>query len=229
MTTSTGEAAHDQGHAAIRRSIVHACRSLEHLGLNRGLSGNISVRSGEALLITPTATPYPDLCASDVARVPLDTGVEHDLPSVWEGPKRPSSEWQIHRDIFVTRPEIAAVVHAHPVHCTAIAMTRRGIPPFHYMVAAFGGDDVRCSGYADFGTGELSRLVLAALEGRTACLMANHGMIACGRTLSEALRRAVDLEVLSQQYLQSIAVGKPKLLSPTDISAAIEKFCTYRP
>ena len=223
------EAADNIDDGDIRSSIVQACRSLEILGLNRGLSGNISVRSGEALLITPTATPYDSLSAADIVRVALSTEANGDQPVLWEGQKRPSSEWQIHRDILATRPEVRAIVHTHPVHCTAISMTRRGIPPFHYMIATFGGDDVRCSGYADFGTSKLSKLVLVALEDRSACLLANHGMVTCGRTLSEAMRRAVDLEVLAEQYLQSLAAGRPRLLSEFEISAALSRFGAYRP
>ena len=229
MTTNPDEAADNIYDGAIRRSIVDACRSLEILGLNRGVSGNISVRSGNAMLITPTATPYDSLSAPEIARIPLSTPTNGDKPVSWEGPKRPSSEWQMHRDILASRPEVRAIVHAHPIHCTAISMTRRGIPPFHYMVATFGGDDVRCSGYAEFGTGKLAMLVLAALEDRSACLVANHGMVTCGRNLSEALTRAVDLEVLAQQYLQSVAAGRPRLLSEVEITAAITKFGAYRP
>ena len=181
------------------------------------------------MLVTPTAVPYDELLPGDIARVSLLAELNGNLPSHWTGSKRPSSEWQIHRAILASRIEMNAVVHAHPVHCTAISMTRRGIPPFHYMIAAFGGDDVRCSEYADFGTNELSIFVTKALEDRTACLMANHGMVACGRTLAEALRRAVDLEVLATQYLQSLVAGRPKLLSKGDIAAALARFGDYRP
>ena len=135
----------------------------------------------------------------------------------------------MHRDILEARPEFGAVVHAHPVMCTALGMMRRGIPPCHYMVATFGGHDVRCAGYATFGTAELSAAVLQALEGRSACLMANHGMVACGRDLDQAMWRAVELEALARQYLAVMAAGVPVLLSSEEIAAAQAQFAAYRP
>jgi L-fuculose-phosphate aldolase len=205
----------------MRQAIIEACRTLERQGINQGMAGNISVRCGEAMLITPTATPYDRMAPEDIARVDL-------LSSEASGPKRPSSEWRFHRDILVARPEIGAVVHAHPPHCTALAMARRGIPPCHYMIATFGGEDVRCGGYATFGTQALSDGVIEALRDRTACLMANHGMIACGRDLDQALWRAVELEALARQYLASMAAGGPVLLSGSDIADAMRQFEGYR-
>ena len=158
---------------ADREAIIAACREMNAAGLNQGTSGNISLRQrdsgGDAMLITPSATPYDAMTPEMIARMPLD-GSER-----WEGPRKPSSEWRFHRDILRARPEIAAVVHAHAPHATALAMARRAIPACHYMVAAFGGNSVRCCDYALFGTQALSDLVLEALQDRTACLMANHG------------------------------------------------------
>ena len=208
----------------LRRSIVQACRSMNADGLNQGMSGNISVRCGARMLITPTATSYDEMTAEDVASMMVD-----DTTGGWSGPKRPSSEWRMHRDILLGRPEFGAVVHAHPVSCTALAMMRRGIPACHYMVATFGGEDVRCAGYATFGTAELSAKVLLALQDRSACLIANHGMIACGRDLSQAMWRATELEALARQYTACLAVGRPTLLSSVEIAEAQRQFDTYRP
>ena len=202
--------------------ILNACRSMPGLGLNQGMSGNISERHGADMLITPSATPYDLMTEADMVRVRLGSGEA-------VGTLAPSSEWRFHHDIYVSRPDIGAVVHAHPIYCTALAMARRGIPPCHYMVATFGGDDVRCAGYATFGTSELSALALAALEGRQACLLANHGMIACGRDLRQAMWRAVELESLARQYHASLAFGGPVLLSGEEMAAATERFATYRP
>jgi L-fuculose-phosphate aldolase len=194
------------------------------LGLNQGMSGNISVRQDGQMLITPTATPYDRMSPDDVAVMRLDGGSDR-----WVGPRRPSSEWRMHRDILAARPEFGALVHAHPTHCTALAMLRRAIPPCHYMVALFGGEDVRCADYATFGTQELSDAVLVALEGRSACLMANHGMIAAGRDLEQAMGRAVELEALARQYVVSLSVGVPRLLSCAEVIAAKLQFQGYRP
>jgi L-fuculose-phosphate aldolase len=188
------------------------------------MSGNISVRQGGRMLITPTAIPYDKMTHDDLALMRLD-----DSNGGWEGPRRPSSEWRMHRDILAARPEFGALVHAHPIHSTALSMQRRAIPPCHYMVALFGGEDVRCAAYATFGTQALSDAVLVALEGRSACLMANHGMIAAGRDLDQAMGRAVELEALARQYLVGLSLGTPRLLSRAEIIAASLQFQGYRP
>jgi L-fuculose-phosphate aldolase len=210
--------------AADRAAIVAACRAMNELGLNQGRSGNISVRKDGRMLITPTATPYDTMTPGDVAVMQLD-----DTNGGWEGPRRPSSEWRMHRDILAARLEFGALVHAHPTYCTALGMQRRAIPPCHYMVALFGGEDVRCADYATFGTQALSDAVLVALEDRSACLMANHGMIAGGRDLQQAMERAVELEALARQYLVSLSVGAPRLLSRAEVIAAKLQFQGYRP
>ena len=194
------------------------------IGLNQGMSGNVSVRDGERMLITPTNTPYDLMALPDIALM-----LVADEAGGWEGPRRPSSEWRMHRDILAARPEFGAVVHAHPITCTALAMMRRGIPPCHYMVATFGGEDVRCASYATFGTAALSEAVTDALRERSACLLANHGMIACGSDLAQAMWRAVELEALARQYHACLAAGRPVLLSQAEIAAAQRQFAAYRP
>lgn len=156
----------------VRKEIIDACLELNALGLNQGTSGNVSVRYEDRMLISPSATPYhrttPDMIAS------LD--LSGDMPDVWVGPRRPSTEWRFHWLTLKDRPDVTAVVHAHPPYCTSLAILRTTIPACHYMVAAFGGSTVRCADYATFGTAQLAQNVVVALEGRTACLMANHGM-----------------------------------------------------
>ncbi|MBV8457713.1 MAG: class II aldolase/adducin family protein, partial [Acetobacteraceae bacterium] len=164
----------------VRQSVVEACRSLNALGVNQGTSGNVSVRFEGRILISPSAIPYEEMRPEQVPMMRLEGGEE------WEGPCRPSTEWRFHRDILRDRAEVGAVVHAHPPFCTALAMARRGIPPCHYMVGVFGGSDVRCAEYATFGTQALSEAALRALEGRSACLLGNHGTIVCGPTLRRA-------------------------------------------
>ncbi|HTR18185.1 MAG TPA: class II aldolase/adducin family protein [Acetobacteraceae bacterium] len=204
-----------------RAAIIAACRSLNTLGINQGTSGNISVRVDDAMLISPSATPYDTLRPEQIARMPLDGD------GAWDGPLPPSTEWRIHRDVLLDRPEIGAVVHAHPTCCTALAMARRSIPPCHYMIAAFGGHDVRCAPYATFGTPELSIHAVEALRGRLACLLANHGMVACGPTLRKAMWVAVELEAVARQYCQSLALGGPVLLTDAEMDAALARFAGY--
>jgi L-fuculose-phosphate aldolase len=209
---------------ALRTAIVAACRQLNDSGLNQGMAGNISVRLGDNILITPTATPYDTMRPEDIAAFPLSGGAEDAI-----GPLRPSSEWRFHRDLLRERDDVAAVVHAHPPYATALAIARRGIPPCHYMVATFGGEDVRCAEYATFGTAALSDAVTRAMEGRHACLMANHGMLATGRDLAQAMWRAIELEALARQYVLAQAAGGAVLLSSHDIAQARDMFASYRP
>ncbi len=206
----------------LRRAIINGCLSMNSAGINQGTSGNISARFNDRMIITPSATPYARMTPALLADCDLN-----DNEPDWRGPLPPSTEWRFHRDILRKRPEIGAIVHAHPPYCTAFAMARQGIPAAHYMIAAFGGMDVRCSDYATFGTAALSHTALDALTGRTACLLANHGMIALGETLEKALWRAVELETIARQYHHSLAIGGPVLLSEDEIAEATAGFANY--
>lgn len=208
--------------AEARAAIVAAMRRLDATGLNRGASGNVSLRFGEAMLITPSAV-VPEVLTPDlVARMDLA-----DEEGAWVGPRRPSTEWRFHRDILRARADVNAVVHTHSPHATVLAIARREIPAVHYMIAGFGGPTIRCSGYATFGTEELSREALAALEGRNGCLLANHGAITVAPTLARALWLAVELETLAFQYQQALTIGGPVILSDAEIAEAAAKFADY--
>lgn len=204
---------------AVCASIVSAARAMGPLGLNQGTSGNVSVRLDDGLLITPSGRPYESMEPCDVVALGMDGSFSHRLA--------PSSEWRFHRDILLARPEIGAVVHAHPTYCTAFAMCRTEIPAVHYMVAAVGGPTIRCSGYAPYGTAELSGLALEALAGRTGCLLANHGMIATGPTLDKAMWLAVEMEALCRQYAVALQVGRPVVLPDDEIERIVERFRGY--
>lgn len=206
----------------LRQAIVAACREMNASGLNQGTSGNISARLGGRLLITPSGVPYDELAPEMLAALPI----EGDY-GAWEGPLKPSSEWRFHLDLMRARPELGAIVHAHAPFATALAIARRPIPPVHYMIAAFGGPDIRCADYATFGTEALSRAVLAAMEGRNGCLMANHGMLAAGPTLARAMWLAVELEALARQYVTTLMIGGPVLLSDAEIAEARAAFASY--
>lgn len=206
--------------ASARRALAQAAHATIQLGLNRGTSGNLSVRVPGGLMVTPTGVPYEQLRPEQV--VHLD---EAGRPA--PGQLRPSSEWRFHCDILTARPDMHAVVHTHSPHATALACSREGLPPFHYMVAAAGGADVRCADYATFGTQALSDAVLAALEGRRACLMANHGAIALGASLDAALALAAEVEALAQQYLLARTSGTPVLLDAAQMADVVARFAEY--
>ncbi|ABI63055.1 L-fuculose phosphate aldolase [Granulibacter bethesdensis CGDNIH1] len=208
--------------SSARRALVEACRTMTSLGINQGTAGNISLRWGNRMLISPSAIPYDEMTPDMVASMPLD-----DDSGGWEGPCKPSTEWRFHHGILCSRPEVGAVLHAHPVFCTALAMARRSIPPCHYMITCFGGDDIRCAPYATFGTAELADLALSALEGRKACLLANHGMVVCGTDLRQALWLGVELETLARQYWHSLQIGGPVLLSPRELAETRARFQGY--
>lgn len=208
--------------AQAREAVVAAMRRLGDTGLNRGSSGNVSLRCGSAMLITPSAVPPEDLTPELIVR--MDLAAED---GVYEGTRRPSTEWRFHRDILRARPEVNAVVHTHSPFATVLAIARRAIPAVHYMIAGFGGPSIPCAGYATFGTEELSRLALDALRDRNGCLLANHGAITVAPTLSRALWLAVELETLAFQYHQALLIGDPVILSDTEIAEAAAKFADY--
>lgn len=203
----------------LRRAIIAAARRMNELGINQGTSGNIGVRWRGGFLVTPSGMEYDNLEPADIVAMDMDGN-----PS---GRRKPSSEWRIHRDILAARPEAGAVVHAHPPYATTLACLGRGIPAFHYMVAMAGGDSIRCAPYATFGTEALSKAALAALRGRRACLMANHGLVAFGRDIPHALRIAAEVETLAGQYWRALLIGRPKLLSKAEMKRNVEKFKTY--
>jgi L-fuculose-phosphate aldolase len=205
--------------AQLRSELVRITKKLDEQGLNRGTSGNASVRYGEGMLITPSGMGAEGLGEDDIVFMKMDGTVR--------GRWQPSSEWLFHRDIFAQREEIGAIVHTHSIASTALACLRKDIPPFHYMIALIGGDNIRCAEYATFGTQALSDNALSALRGRKACLLANHGMIAAGENLDEAYKVAVEVETLSEMYLRALQVSEPVLLSPREFQDAQRRFGAY--
>jgi L-fuculose-phosphate aldolase len=203
---------------SLRKEIIVTCLAMEQKGINQGTSGNVSVRWNDGLLITASGLAYETSAPEDIIFLEMD-GTPH-------GPHNPSSEWRFHRDILRERPDIHAIVHAHPIYCTAQAITGRAIPAVHYMIAAAGGPTVRCAPYATFGTDELSNNAIEALRDRQACLLANHGLIACGPTLRRALWLAGEVETLAKQYALSLQLGDPVILPDDEIARVIQKFKT---
>lgn len=204
-----------------RQSIIDACRSMNALGINQGTSGNISLRHDTGLLITPTSIPYEIMQPEQIVFMGLD--------GAFDPAQRPSSEWRFHLDILKARPEVNAVVHAHPTCSTILAIMGLEIPPIHYMIACAGGDTIRCAPYATFGTQELSQHAVRALEGRLACLLEHHGMIAVGPSLSKAMWLAVEVETLARQYHGCLQIGTPRLLPKAEIENVRGKIAGYGP
>ncbi|OXT02772.1 class II aldolase [Notoacmeibacter marinus] len=209
--------------ANIRRDIIDACLEMNACGLNQGTSGNISIRHEDRMLISPSATPYAKMKPEMIASMDLSGEMKHE----WDGPLKPSTEWRIHWQLLKDRPDMSAIVHAHPTYCTALAILREPIPACHYMIAAFGGMDVRCAGYHTFGSPELAKMTVDAMDQRTACLLANHGMVAGGMGIEQAIWRAVELETIARQYYLARRMGEPVLLSKEEIDDTFRMFAGY--
>ena len=206
----------------LRTAIIASCRAMNALGLNQGTSGNISARIGDSMLITPSAIPYDEMRPEMLPLMPL--GGEY---GAWSGRYKPSSEWRFHLDILRSRPDVNAIVHCHATYCTALAMLHRPILAAHYMIALFGGPNVRCTAYAPYGTKDLSELAVAGLDGRQAVLLGNHGAIAVGETLAQAMFKMQELETMARMYYLALAVGRPVLLSDEEIDRTVGRFKAY--
>ncbi|GLS36686.1 fructose-bisphosphate aldolase [Mesorhizobium tianshanense] len=202
-----------------RQAIVDAMQRLEALGFNRGTAGNVSCRIAGGMLVTPTGGNSTNVDVNQIVHMSNDHRVV--------GSGFPSSEWHMHAAILAALPSVCAVIHTHADACVALSCLRQDLPAFHYTVAAFGGDNVRCSRYATFGTMALAAAAVEALEGRTACLLANHGMIAVGPTLAAAMNNTIRLETLARQYLLARQAGEPALLPPDEMARIRERYLTY--
>ncbi|MEP6658155.1 MAG: class II aldolase/adducin family protein [Betaproteobacteria bacterium] len=214
---------HDE--VALRLAVVSTARAMSVAGLTRGRSGNVSARwrsdRFDGLLITPTGMSYATMGPADVVALHRDGSLRD------AGARIPSSEWRFHCEIYAARPDAGAIVHTHSPFATTLACLARGIPPFHYMVAAAGGHDIRCAPYARFGSAELAHAAVAALQERKACLLAHHGMIAIGDSAADALALAIEVEGLAQIYWRVLQIGEPVLLSTAEMQAVVDKFVTY--
>lgn len=203
-----------------RSAIIDTARAMSAGGLSPGRSGNVSCRWPGGMLITPSGMPYTELAPRDIVFV-----ADNGTPA--QGSRNPSSEWRFHLAAYAARPDRHAIVHAHSLHCVALACAGKSIPAFHYMVAVAGGDDIPLVPYSTFGTPELARAVADGLASRDACLMANHGQIAMGQSLEKALELAEEVETLAAQFILALSVGKPMLLSKTEMATVLERFKTY--
>ncbi len=199
-------------HLARRREMVATCRKMNASGINQGTAGNLSLRVDGGFLITPSSLAYDAMKPEDI--------VEMDFDGTYAG-RRPSSEWRFHRDILKHRADIDVVLHCHSIYATTLACHHKAIPSFHYMTGVAGGNTIRCSRYATFGTQELSDAALEALEGRLACLLGQHGQISLGKTLDGALWLATEVETISRLYVQALALGDPPILPDEEMDRVI--------
>ena len=207
-----------------RKEVIKYSIKLNTTNLSPLRSGNISVRSiensVEGFLITPSGKKYDTLKEEDIVFVSSDGN--HDINL------KPSSEWRFHKDIYLKKPDAKAIVHAHSPHATAVSAHGKDIPAFHYMIALAGGDSIKCAKYATFGTQELSNNIIDALENRKACLMSNHGQVAFGENLESAFELAEELENICHQYINTIKLGDPKILSSSEMDVILEKVKNYK-
>jgi L-fuculose-phosphate aldolase len=214
----------DKTELAARKSIIQSALQMNALGINQGTSGNVSVRYGDRMLVTPSGIPYEELDPKDI----VATKIKGD-GSKWEGALAPSSEWRFHLNIYQARADVGAVVHTHSMYATVLAICGKPIPAVHYMVAASGGNEIRVAKYATYGTAELSENALEALEGRTCCLLKNHGVIATGPNIKRALWLAGEVETVARQYYLSLAIGGGDIIPDDEINRIIAKFKAYGP
>ena len=205
---------------ALRQQLIDTALAMNAMGLNQGTSGNLSVRYRDGMLITPAGMDYAELSTADIVKMEFDGSSQGGL--------KPSSEWRFHAAIYREYPQAGAVLHAHPVNCTALACIHRGIPAFHYMVAIAGGKDIRCADYATFGSTTLSSNVLRALKDRKACLMAHHGLVCLEQDLPAVLALAIEVEHLAKVYGRILAIGGERHLDDDEMTRVLEKFRTYK-
>ncbi len=204
----------------LRDELVETAKQMSALGLTPGMSGNVSVRHGDGLYVTPSGMPYGSLVADDIVKL------EHD-GSARPGQRTPTTEWRLHKDNHGARQDVQAIVHTHSLFCTTISTLRRPVPAVHYMVVLAGSDEIPCAEYATFGSEQLALNAVAALRGGDACLLANHGMIALGTTLAKALRLAAEVETLAAQYWHAAQIGAPHILDADELKKVRDRFAEY--
>jgi L-fuculose-phosphate aldolase len=204
------------------KSLINTSLQLQKMGLNHGATGNCSCRDGDTYLITPSGVSNLNLSEDSVVRMDFSGNIIDSISNL-----KPSSEWRFHQDIMTQRKEVGAIVHTHSIFASTVSLFGKELPPFHYMIAVAGGSSIRCASYAMFGTQELSDNIIEALRDRNACLIANHGLIAIGDNLTEALNIAEEVEHLCHLFIEAKKIGEPNLLSEKQMSDVIKRFKTY--
>ena len=214
----------------LKKEVIKYAQKLNSTNLSPLRSGNVSIRATkdnvEGFLLTPSGKRYEDLVPEDIVFLALRE--EYNNLKLFNSSLNPSSEWRFHQDIYLKKIEAKAIVHAHSPHATAVSAHGKPIPAFHYMIALAGGDDIKCAEYATFGTTELSKNILKALEKRKACLMSNHGQVAFGTNLKQAFELAEEVENICYQYVIALKIGNPKILSTTEMNKILDKIKHYK-
>ena len=214
----------------LKEEVIKFAQKLNSTNLSPLRSGNVSIKVAqnniEGFFITPSGIKYESLKETDI--VFLELNKEYDFLKIFNSGLNPSSEWRFHQDIYLKKKEAKAIVHAHSPHATAVSAHGKTIPAFHYMIALAGGDDIKCAEYGTFGTKELSQNIIKALEKRKACLMANHGQITFGQNLKQAFELAEEVENICHQYINTIKLGEPKILSFAEMQKILEKIKNYK-
>jgi L-fuculose-phosphate aldolase len=214
----------------LKEEVIKFAQKLNSTNLSPLRSGNVSIKVAqnniEGFFITPSGIKYESLKETDI--VFLELNKEYDFLKIFNSGLNPSSEWRFHQDIYLKKKEAKAIVHAHSPHATAVSAHGKTIPAFHYMIALAGGDDIKCAEYGTFGTKELSQNIIKALEKRKACLMSNHGQITFGQNLKQAFELAEEVENICHQYLNTIKLGEPKILSFAEMQKILEKIKNYK-
>ena len=214
----------------LKKEVIKYAQKLNSTNLSPLRSGNVSIRvthnNVEGFLLTPSGKRYESLVPEDIVFLALKE--EYDNLKLFNTSLNPSSEWRFHQDIYLKKKEAKAIVHAHSSHATAVSAHGKSIPAFHYMIALAGGDDIKCAEYATFGTTELSRNIIKALENRKACLMSNHGQVAFGVNLKQAFELAEEVENICHQYIIALKIGNPKILSSVEMNKILDKIKHYK-
>ena len=214
----------------LKKEVIKYAQKLNSTNLSPLRSGNVSIRvtnnNVEGFLLTPSGKRYENLVPEDIVFLALKE--EYDNLKLFNTSLNPSSEWRFHQDIYLKKKEAKAIVHAHSSHATAVSAHGKAIPAFHYMIALVGGDDIKCAEYATFGTTELSKNIIKALENRKACLMSNHGQVAFGVNLKQAFELAEEVENICHQYIIALKIGNPKILSSVEMNKILDKIKHYK-
>ena len=213
-----------------KQEVIEYAKKLNTENLSPLRSGNISIRGAneeiDGFFITPSGVKYDDLTTDSI--VFLELNENNNIKKISDKVINPSSEWRFHQDIYIEKRDAQAIVHAHSANAAAVSAHGKNIPAFHYMVALAGGNNIKCAEYATFGTKELSQNIIKALDGRKACLMSNHGQVAFGKSLSEAFELAKEIENICHQYINTIKLGQPKILSDEEMKRILDKTKNYK-
>ena len=214
----------------LKLEVIKYAKKLNDTNLSPLRSGNVSARADlngkEGFFITPSGIKYNDLQEDKIVFLEMDE--KKNEKKILDHGLNPSSEWKFHQDIYINKPDAIAIVHAHSPYATAVSAHGKNIPAFHYMVALAGGNDIKCADYATFGTKQLSKNIIQALNDRKGCLMSNHGQVTFGKNLDQAFELAEEIENICHQYINTIKLGNPKILSFEEMKKILEKIKSYK-